>query len=290
VDIGPKPSDPRYAFVQFLKGVSEYRQGRPREAIPWLREAAVKLPNRAGPRLVLAMAQFQSGAATEARANLATAVAAYNWTMSQADHPTVWVSHAFRREAEAMMLPNLPAFLRGEYQPRDNEERLGMLGACESQGRYASAARLYAEAFAADPRLADELTAECASRAAPEKQSGDRVEALNSEARFLAARCAALAGCGLGDDAAKLGDAERQDFRKQARGWMRADLAAWRKMLDGDAPAARNLAREMLTLWQADPDLAQLGDSNALTNLSTEEREEWTCLINEVRLAVLRTP
>ncbi len=37
------------------------------------------LPNRPGPRLVLAMSQFQAGAATEALHSLAVAVRGYNW-------------------------------------------------------------------------------------------------------------------------------------------------------------------------------------------------------------------
>jgi serine/threonine-protein kinase len=290
VEIGPKPTDPHYAFVQFVKGLSEYRQGHWKQALPWLREAASKLPNRAGPRIVLAMAQHQSGATAEARRNLAAAVAAYNWKVSQADHPTVWVSHALRREAEAMMLPNLPAFLRGEYQPRDNDERLAMLGACQYEGRYAAAARLYADAFAADPRLADQLSTDCATRAALETQPNDRIEALQSECRFLATRCAALAGCGLGNDSAKLDDGERAHLREQARAWMRADLAAWGKTVDGASPSDRNLAKEMLTLWQTTPDLAQLRNADSLQSFPAEEREEWAKLFNEVRLAVLRTP
>ena len=105
--------------------------------MPLLQESAALLPNRAGPRLALAMAQFQSGCPAEARKTLAAAVRAYNWMESQADHPTAWVSHVLRREAEALILPNLPAFLRGEYQPQDNDERLALVGTCQSQGRYA---------------------------------------------------------------------------------------------------------------------------------------------------------
>ena len=91
-----------------------YRQGRPQQAVPLLEESAALLPNRAGPRLALAMAQFQSGCPAEARKTLAAAVRAYNWMEPQADHPTAWVSHVLRREAEALILPNLPAFLRGD--------------------------------------------------------------------------------------------------------------------------------------------------------------------------------
>jgi eukaryotic-like serine/threonine-protein kinase len=281
--------DPKNPYIQFLKGLAEYRQGRPRQAIPWLEGPSVKLPNRAGPRLVLAMAQFQSGSAKEARKTLAAAVAAYNWKEAQAGHTTVWVSHVLRREAEAMILPRLPAFLRGEWQPQDNDERLALLGACESAARYAAASRLYADAFAADPGLAEALTAHCRRRAAQESNKSDRVEALNTEARYLAARCAALAACGLGKDGPRLGEAARAHWRRKALEWLRADLVAWSGALGSGRRADRDLAREMLTLWQDEPDLARLREPGALDRLSAEERKDWLAVWGEVEALLLRT-
>src|SRR5258708_34821158 len=99
-----------------------------------------------------------------------------------------------------MILPNLPAFLQGEYQPQDNDERLALLGICQFQGLAAAAARLYADAFAADPDLAEDLTTECLHRAARAEKPINRIEVPNTECRYLAARCAALAGCGLRKD------------------------------------------------------------------------------------------
>ena len=84
-----------------------------------------------------------------------------------------WIYHVLRREAEGLILPDLPAFLEGTYQPRDNDERLALLGVCQFADRTAAAARLYADAFAADPRLAEDLAA---------------------GHRYNAARAAALAG------------------------------------------------------------------------------------------------
>jgi eukaryotic-like serine/threonine-protein kinase len=213
VAAGPK-FFPANAYPLFIKGLAEYRQGRPRHAVPLLQESAALLPNRPGPRLALAMAQFRSGCPAEARKTLAAAVRAYNWMQSQADHPTAWVSHVLRREAEAMILPDLPAFLRGEYEPRDNDERLALAGTCQARGRYRAAARLYAEAFAADPGLADNLTTECRYRSTQEEPYYERVESVNTEARYLAARCAALAGCGRGS----AGPSGRAGASRRARG------------------------------------------------------------------------
>src|SRR5262249_41638580 len=148
------------------------------------------------------------------------------------------------------------AFLQGKYQPRDNDERLALLGICQFKGLYAAAACLYADAFAADPDLAATLTADCRNRSAREQSLVDRIEALNTECRYLAARCAALAGCGLGKDGAKLSEAERTHWRRKALEWLQADLIVWSKMLDSDSQRDRDLTKEMLTLWQNEPDLA----------------------------------
>jgi serine/threonine-protein kinase len=207
---GPKYSGPDYAYLQFVNGLAEYRQGRAEQATHLLQESAALLPDRAGPRLALAIAQFKSGSIEEAHKTLAVAVVAYNWKESQADHTTACVSHVLRRQAEALILPNLPAFLQGKHQPKDNDERLALLGICQFQGLYGAAANLYAEAFAADPDLADQLTTECRYRTLREEQPiDDRMEPLNTECRYLDARCAALAGCVLGKDGAKLSPKDR---------------------------------------------------------------------------------
>ena len=58
----------------------------------------------------------------QARQTLAAAVLAHDWRASQANDPSAWFLHVLRREAEGLILPNLPAFLNGMYQPQDNEE------------------------------------------------------------------------------------------------------------------------------------------------------------------------
>jgi hypothetical protein len=270
-------------------GLAEYRQGRYAQAVPLLRESAALLPNRAGPGLVLAMAQFQSGSPKEARQTLASAMRTYNWKAAQADHVTAWVSHTLRREAEALILPNLPAFLRGEYQPQDNDERLAFSGACQFQALYAAAARLYADAFEADPQLAGRLTTECRYRTLREEfPEDDRMEPLETECRYLAARCAALAGAGLGNDGAKLSAAGRAHWRRQARRWLRADLAQWARTLDSGSELDRNLAKKMLMRWRVEPDLAGLLESNESDELSADERKDDLELWRDIDVALKR--
>jgi serine/threonine-protein kinase len=282
---GNSPAGPESPYVQFVTGLSEYRQGQAERAIPLLQRAAARLPNRAGPRLVLAMAQFRVGAAEDARRSLALAVRGYDWTAARASHTTVWVSHVLRREAEALILPDLPAFFRGEYAPRDNDERLALVGACQSRGAYRAAAQLFEKAFATDPTLADRLTAECLDRAAGEGQP-DRAEALGTDSRFVAARCAALAAGGRGTDAAGAGESERAHWRQRACEWLRADLTALVELRKRDPDRTSTLVNEALALWLDAPDFAPLRDSSALGTLTPPEREGWSALWTDVGLGL----
>ena len=67
--------------------------------------------------------------------------------------------HARARDPFQQTLPGLPAFLEETFRPRDNDERLTLLGVCEPTNRPCASARLVAEAFAADSRPAENLFA-----------------------------------------------------------------------------------------------------------------------------------
>jgi serine/threonine-protein kinase len=286
VTAADKTSDAGNPYVRFVKGLAEYREGRHVESLSWLQDSATRLPNRPGPRLVLAMALFRSGSTKEARRTFAAAVRDYDWNDTapafRADPSVVWVSHILRREAEALILPNLSAFLRGEYRPQDNDERLALLGVCQSEGRFGAAAGLYADAFAVDTHLADELADECLRRTRAPEHPGNTLEVFNAACRYHAARCAALAGSGLGSDGARLSDADRTRWRRQAREWLQLDLSAWAKLLDSDSQVSQDLAKRMLEQWQVDPDLAGLRDPKALEEFSLEERTECLTLWSAV--------
>jgi serine/threonine-protein kinase len=182
----------------------------------------------------------------------------------------------------------LPELLRGEQQPRDNDERLTLVGICQFNGLHHRAARLYADAFTADPALLENLDAECRARATlGDKQPVGLIEELAADSRYPAVRCAALAGCGLGKEGSRINEAERVRWRKQAREWLRADLALWVRLADTGSRAARALARKRLAHWQADPDLAGLRESSALEKLPPGEQKDSLALWKEVA-AVLR--
>jgi serine/threonine-protein kinase len=222
------------------------------------------------------------------------------WSQRPPAGKTIWLNHVLRHEAETLILPNLPAFLQGNYQPRDNDERMALLGICQARGLHAAAARLYADAFKADPALPDSLTAECFRRAAQTYEApADRTEIFNSACRYRAARSAALAACGpLPNPSPGRGGAwgevfsepERARWRKQARDWLRAALAMWTAKLDHGSPFERSIALRMLTNWQTEPDLAALRDPQALDDLPADERKDCLALWQEVRASLKAHP
>jgi tetratricopeptide (TPR) repeat protein len=178
-----------------------------------------------------------------------------------------WVQRAQRLiELDA----RLATVLSGQGKPRDAAEGLDLAWLCQQpyKQRYAAAARLYADAFAAqptsadDPRLAHRYNAACAS---------------------------ALAAAGKGEGAAKLDDKQRATLRRQALDWLKADLTAWTRLLDRGAAQARPLAQRMLRHWQRDPDLAALRDKDALAGLPQDQRQAWGRLWADVADLLKRT-
>lgn len=252
---GPESSYPYYVFAQ---GLAAYRLGRFDDAIALMRGEAAKASYMGPcPRLVTAMALYQKGQKDQALQTLAAAVVSYDWSPAEADSRDPWIAHILRREAEAMILPNLPAFLEGEYEPRNNDERLALLGVCEFKDLRAATAGLYAAAFAADPKLAEDLPA---------------------GHRYRAACAAAVAGCGGGADGAALGPPVRARWRQQARQWLRLDLTKAANELQAADPPHRAQLQQALAHWRDDRDLAGLRDPAALDQLPPEERQEWRAL------------
>lgn len=147
----------------------------------------------------------------------------HEWRENQVNSPDGWIRHVLGREAERMILPNLTAMLVGRQQPRNNDERLAMVGVCRFENRFAALARIYAQAFAADPNLV-------------------KVH------RLTAARVAVQAGGGREIDAGGLGDGERRNWRTQAKAWLREDLSAMVKALDRDFNNHRDHVRRTLTI------------------------------------------
>jgi tetratricopeptide (TPR) repeat protein len=157
-------------------------------------------------------------------------------------------------EALVALEKRLPALRAGTAHPSDNADRLALAVLCLFKNLPALAARFYAHAFTTEPELADDL------------KGGHR---------YYAARMAALAGCGQGEDAATLDAKGRARWRQQARDWLRADLKLLAKQLDQDTPQAKALVQRTLLLWQQHLDLAGVRDEKALITLPQAEQKAW---------------
>jgi serine/threonine-protein kinase len=169
-------------------------------------------------------------------------------------HPKRAVASRQLKQAEHLLAleQKLPGVLAGETRPASPAESLEYAQLCSGKGLHAGSARLYANAFAVDPTLADDWEA---------------------SHRYNAACAAALAGCGRGEDAAKVDGNERARWRKQALEWLRADLALRTKQLESGKPNDRATVQQELRRWQRDPDLVGIRDLDAVAKLPADEQD-----------------
>ena len=161
----------------------------------------------------------------------------------------------------------LPAVLEGKDKPADAAETLEFAELCGLQGQMVAAARLYAEALDASPRLAGDL---------------------HAEHRYRAACAATLVGCGRGANAAGLSEAERARWRQRAREWLRAEVTLWTSVLDGGPHADRFLVAQKLARLWADPQLDGLLDHEAMDRLPQAERQECRALRDAIDILIRR--
>jgi tetratricopeptide (TPR) repeat protein len=239
--------DPKLAGAHNNLGTALHDQRKLDEAIAEYREAIALDPK-------LAAAHNSLGNALHDQGKLDEAIAEYREALRL--RPDLARARNNLRKAEqiAELTKRLPAVLEGKDRPKDAAEGVAFARLCQMyRKQYAAAARFYAETFAAEPKLA---------------------EGLNSH-RYCAACAAALAGCGQGEDAAGLDHKERARLRRQALDWLRADLAAWGRLLDKEPDSAGRSAVVVLQHWQADPDLAGVRGPEALGKLPEGERQSW---------------
>jgi WD40 repeat protein/tetratricopeptide (TPR) repeat protein len=250
--------DPTIATSHYILGNALARNGQSDEAIACYQKA-IELDAE------FAEAHCNLGHALRNRGRFAESLAALQrghelgiqrpgWPYPSA----AWVNDV---QSLAELEGKLPAFLKGDFQPGNNSELLGLARICLAKKLSHTATGLYAAALAVDPQLAADLGA---------------------GHRYNAACNAALAAVGLGEDAAELDDQARTRLRQQALDWLRADLADLVKLLDSGPPQARRFVVQTLIHWQNDTDLAGLRDAEALAKLLDEERVAWETLWADV--------
>ncbi|MFO0966018.1 MAG: tetratricopeptide repeat protein [Gemmataceae bacterium] len=156
----------------------------------------------------------------------------------------------------------LPAFLRGDARAAESlpKTTLALITAAKHK-RYLAAYRLYVDAFAAQPALAENLIAGC---------------------RAHAAGAAIRAATGDAEKDAKLDDAERARLRAQALAWLSAELDAWKRASPLVPAPEKGMARFRVRRWLVEADLAKVRDPEALKSLPALERDAWTKLWKDV--------
>jgi tetratricopeptide (TPR) repeat protein len=248
--------DPRFAQAHNNLGTSLNRLGKTEEAL-----AAFEKALAADPNLIQAHGNRSHALLRLGRFAAAEAGARRLLELLPAGHPLRprAADHLHECQKLQALEKKLPDALAGK-SPLRAAERLEFARVAVLTRRYRAGARLYAAAFSANATLAEDL------RAAH---------------RFQAACSAALAGCGKGTDSAK-DSKEQARLRKQALGWLRADLAGRSKLADSASAAERASTLARLRAWRSVPDLAGVRDAESLARLPEDERADWRRLWDDL--------
>jgi tetratricopeptide (TPR) repeat protein/serine/threonine protein kinase len=252
-----EPDDPRYHhnLGNALKG-----KGRLDEAIACYREAIRLKKDLPEPHFQVGLALLEQGQFPQAVEELRLGHQLGSQDPRQPNRDAQWLRNAERMvELDA----KLAKVLRGEIPPVDAGERAQLGWLCQQPYKLlnAAAARFYAEAFAAEPKLTEDL---------------------GTGHRYNAACAAALAGCGQGKDAGKLDDQQRARLRRQALTWLRADLMTWHSILEKDPNKAGPAVLQQMQHWQGDTDFVGVRGPDGIARLPEAERPEWHKLWEEV--------
>ncbi len=151
--------------------------------------------------------------------------------------------------------------LKGEVQPADAGDRVCLAYICQLKSLHAPAVRLYAAAFAeqpklaADPRLPHRYNAACAAIAAAQTGTADAAKELATQA-------------------------DKPALRRRARDWLQADIDNYAEQLKTGKLIF--FMEKQLAHWQTDPDLKNVREEQVLAKLPDAERAEWRKLWADV--------
>ncbi|HVS34769.1 MAG TPA: serine/threonine-protein kinase [Gemmataceae bacterium] len=161
---------------------------------------------------------------------------------------------------------------------------LQQLGRPDEAGKeFRCAVRLYAEAFAQQPALADDMKARSRRNGADGLATGQvfgQYDDIKGRNRYNAA-CAAALAAGTEEGSCAPDQQIRACLRSQSLDWLRADLKAWDKLRQDDPKAGPEI-QQTLQHWKTDGDLAGVRDGDALAKLPQAEREAWRKLWADV--------
>jgi serine/threonine-protein kinase len=153
------------------------------------------------------------------------------------------------------------ASILGGAEPATAAEAIELAMHCWPKRLNTAAVRLYARAFADDPRIA----------ADPRHRH-----------RYNAACAAALAAAGQVEAAKNLPDKVACMLRRQALHWLRADLTRYEKLAEPRERSGLQFVRQSMRHWRQDADLASVRDTQALGRLPDDERNAWRRLWDDI--------
>jgi tetratricopeptide (TPR) repeat protein/serine/threonine protein kinase len=248
--------DPKNALSHNGLGLLSYDQAKWELATTEFRAAIQLNPKEATFYFSLGMALEQQGQFVEAKLVCQQCLE----LLSANDKRRKALSEQLQRCEQMIALDKkLPAIIKGEAKPADAAELKGFAQLIWLKKHYSDAARFYADAFAAQPALANDLQA---------------------DTRYIAATVAVLAAAGHGVD--KPDDKESARLRRQALDWLRADLTAWSMYAEIGTPKATATVQTNLKQWQQASGLASVRDAAVLDKLPEAERAEWKKLWADV--------
>jgi serine/threonine-protein kinase len=249
---------PKLADVHYNLGIALSRQGKLDEAVAAYRQAIALKPSHAEAHCNLGIVLVRQGefrkALEEARCGHELGSKDPRWPYPSAR----WVQQC---ERLVQLDEKLPSILAGKTTPANAAERIELASLCSLKRLHSTAVRFYEEALTAEPKL------------------GEKPELPH---RYNAACAAALAGCGQGRDADKLGEKERPRLRQRSLDWLRADLEAKRLLWEKDANQAGADLRKQMQHWLLDPDFAGVRGPEHLAKLPEAERQAWQKLWKDV--------
>lgn len=250
--------DPNHARSHFNLGYALSEMGEREAAIAAYRRTIELDADHAAAHCNLGNALLESGELTEALHELRRG---HELGTRNPDWPypsDEWITTAQHLvEVDA----RLAAVVNGTDATVSPQEQLDLAGFCLIYKHAAiTAARLYRDALAEEPSLAEDLAA---------------------GHRYNAACAASLASVAEDSANQSLSDDERAAWRTQAHEWLTADLHAW-QLLAESRPDARHSIEQTLAHWQTDPDLAPVRETESLAQLGELEQQQWRELWNEV--------
>jgi tetratricopeptide (TPR) repeat protein len=253
-------ANPKDAKAHYNLGIALYGRREVDAAIACFQKAIAADPKHAQAPGALGGALLRQGRFAQARAATRRCL-----KLLPAGDPLRQAASQQLRQCERMLaLDNrLTALLQGQAEPRDAAERLNLADLAQQpyKRQYAAAARLYADAFAEQPKRADDLRL-------PHRYNG--------------ACSALLAAAGQAADAHTVPDKARLPLRRQALRWLQADLDLYAKLVQAGKPAVKQAVRQRLAHWQSDADLASVRAKDALAELPEGERKAWQQLWADV--------